>query len=200
MKQKIIISIGRQYGSGGREIGKKLAEDLNIPYYDNELLTVAAKSCGFAQEVFDSHDEKPSGSFLYSLVMGVYSGDNLPINHKLFLAQFEAVRKIADEGSCVIIGRCADYALEGYAECVKVFIHGDMDDRIRRVTQEYGVEGVKAQEAIMKTDKQRASYYHFYCGRKWGAVENYDITINSSILGIDKTVAMIKDYINQRYS
>ena len=199
MNQRFVISIGRQYGSGGREIGKKLAEDLDIPYYDKELLTVAAKNSGFAQEIFATHDEKPSGSFLYSLVMGVYSGDNLPINHKLFLAQFEAVRKLADEGSCVIIGRCADYALENYADCVKVFVHADSQYRLQRVIEEYGIDKHKAQEAILKTDKQRAGYYHFYCGRKWGAVENYDITLDSSILGIDKTVALIKDYVKLRY-
>lgn len=200
MEQKIIITIGRQYGSGGREIGKKLASQLDIPYYDKELLTVAAKNSGFSQEIFATHDEKSSGSFLYSLVMGVYSGDNLPINHKLFLAQFEAVRKIADEGSCVIIGRCADYALENYTDCVRVFIHGNLKDRLNRTITEYGVEEAHAQETIIKTDKQRAGYYNFYCGRKWGAVENYDITVDSSILGIDNTVELIKAYVKLRYN
>lgn len=199
MEQKIIITIGRQYGSGGRAIGKKLAEDLGIPYYDKELLTVAAKNSGFSPEIFATHDEKSSGSFLYSLVMGVYSGDNLPINHKLFLAQFETIRKLADEGSCVIIGRCADYALESYADCIRVFIHGDLKDRLNRAISEYGIDKAHAQELLVKTDKQRSGYYNFYCGRKWGAVENYDITLNSSMLGIDETAELIKSYIKLRY-
>ena len=122
---KSIITIGRQYGSGGREIGKKLADQLGIPFYDNELLDIAAKKSGICEELFQTNDEKPTSSLLYSLVMGSYGGNSLPFNHKIFLAQFDAIRSIADEGPCVIIGRCGDYALEDYPNLINIFIHAD---------------------------------------------------------------------------
>ena len=195
MKENMIITIGRQYGSGGREVGQKLADALGIPCYDKELLTVAAEKSGFCKEMFEHHDEKPVGSFLYSLVMGAYSGDNLPINHKLFLAQFEAIRSLADQGSCVIIGRCGDYALEDYKNCIRVFIHANLEERVRRAVTFYGVEIEKAEDVVQKIDKQRANYYNFYSGKNWGDVENYDITLDSSILGIDHTVTLIQSFI-----
>ena len=156
-----IFTIGRQYGSGGRLIGKKLAEDLGIPFYDKELLTIAAKESGFCQEIFETHDEKPTSSFLYSLVMGGYGSDSMPLNHKLFLAQFETIKKIAKQGPCVIIGRCADYALEEMDNVVNVFIHADMESRVKRVVEEYGDDPKKAEDIISKTDKKRANYYNY---------------------------------------
>lgn len=196
MGKKTIVTIGRQYGSGGQEIGEKLAKELNIPFYDKELLTIAAKKSGLCEEMFQSHDEKPTNSFLYSLVMGSYGGDNLPLNHKLFLAQFDAIRSIADEGPCVIIGRCADYALEDYSNCINVFVHADIETRVKRATSLYHVPIPKAEEAVMKIDKKRASYYNFYSSKKWGSFENYNITINSSTIGIDNSVKLIKQYVD----
>lgn len=132
---KIIISIGRRYGSGGREIGRKLAELFNIDFYDKELITLAAKQSGFSEEILKENDENHNGSFLYSLVMGTYTGgNNLPLNHKLFLAQFDTIKSLAEEKSCVIIGRCADYALEYNPNCIKVFIHADLDSRIKELS------------------------------------------------------------------
>ncbi len=195
MKENLIITIGRQYGSGGREIGQKLADALGIPCYDKELLTVAAEKSGFCKEMFEHHDEKPAGSFLYSLVMGTYSGDTLPINHKLFLAQFEAIRSLADQSSCVIIGRCANYALEDYKNCIHIFIHAPLEERVRRAVTTYGVASEKAEDSVQKIDKQRANYYNFYSGKSWGDVENYDITLDSSILGIDHTVTLLHSFI-----
>ncbi len=193
----IIITIGRQYGSGGRMIGQKLAKDLNIPCYDKELLTIAAKESGFSEEIFKTMDEKPTGSFLYSLVSGTYGTNHLPLNHKLFLAQFDAIRSIAEKGSCVIVGRCADYALEDYpVKCINVFIHADLQDRVTRAIEEYGISPDKAEETVQRTDKQRASYYNFYSDKKWGVVDHYDITLDSSKLGIDNTVEMIKHFIS----
>ena len=129
MTTNTIITIGRQLGSGGREIGQMLAKDLGIKYYDKELLTAAAKESGMAQELFENHDEKPTNSFLYSLVMDTYSlgyssgtFNEMPLNHKIFLAQFDTIKKIADKEPCVIVGRCADYALADYPNCVKVFL------------------------------------------------------------------------------
>ena len=158
MNEKFIITIGRQYGSGGRMIGQKLAKDLNIPCYDKELLTIAAKESGFSEEILETMDEKPTGSFLYSIVAGTYSpnysGSHLPLNHKLFLAQFDAIRNIADKGSCVMIGRCADYALADYnVNCINVFIHADLQYRVKRVIEEYGIAPEKAEETIHKIDK-----------------------------------------------
>ncbi len=201
MNEKFIITIGRQYGSGGRMIGQKLAKDLNIPCYDKELLTIAAKESGFSEEILETMDEKPTGSFLYSIVAGTYSpnysGSHLPLNHKLFLAQFDAIRNIADKGSCIMIGRCADYALADYnVNCINVFIHADLQYRVKRVIEEYGIAPEKAEETIHKTDKQRASYYNFYSDKKWGAVDHYDITLDSGKLGIDNTVEMIKYFVS----
>lgn len=196
MGKKVVITIGRQYGSGGKEIGEKLAAELGIPFYDKELLTIAAKKSGICEDLFESHDEKPTNSLLYSLVMGTYSGDNLPFNHKLFLAQFDAIRSIADEGSCVIIGRCADYALEDYSNCINVFIHADMKYRIERSIEYYNIPKEKAEDIILKTDKQRAAYYNFYSGNKWGSLDNYHMTVSSSSIGVDNTVKLLKNYVD----
>ena len=197
--ERIIISIGRQYGSGGREIGKRLAKEFNIDFYDKELITLAAKESGFSEEILKENDENHNGSFLYSLVMGTYTGgNNLPLNHKLFLAQFDTIKKLAEEKSCVIIGRCAGYALEYNPNCVKVFIHADIDSRIKRAIEEYGVSPDKVEEVIKKTDKKRESYYNFYTGKKWGLMENYDITINSSFSGIDGAVRVIADLVKEK--
>lgn len=198
-KDRVIISIGRQYGSGGREIGRRLAEAFNIDFYDKEIITLAAKQSGFSEDVLEENDEKHNGSFLSSLVMGTYTGgDNLPLNHKLFLAQFDTIKKLAEEKSFVIIGRCADYALEYNHNCIKVFIHADIDTRINRAIEKYGVNADKVEEIIKKTDKQRENYYNFYTGNKWGNIENYDITLNSSYAGIDGSVKVIKDLIKEK--
>ena len=196
---KIVISIGRRYGSGGREIGRKLAELFNIDFYDKELITLAAKQSGFSEEILKENDENHNGSFLYSLVMGTYTGgNNLPLNHKLFLAQFDTIKMLAEEKSCVIIGRCADYALEYNPNCIKVFIHADLDSRIKRAVGEYGVDPDKVEETIKKIDKKRESYYNFYTGKKWGYMENYDLTINSTVSGIDGAVKIIADLVREK--
>jgi len=200
-KDRVVITIGRQYGSGGHEIGRKLAEALNIGFYDKELISLVADRSGFNEEVLRENDEKHNRSFLYSIVMGTYSGeDSLPLNHKLFLAQFDTIKKLAEEKSCVIIGRCADYALEYNPNCVKVFIHADIETRIKRVIEEYGVDSDKAVDLVKKTDKQRENYYNFYAGRKWGNMENYDLTINSTFTGIDGSVRVIKNLIKEKFN
>ena len=197
-----IITIGREYGSAGRQIGYKVAEDLGIKLYDREMLERAAKESGICEELFETHDEKPTNSFLYSLVMDTYSmgyaGNTyteMPINHKVFLAQFDAIKKIADEGPCVLVGRCADYALESYPNVVSIFIRADMEDRIRRVATRLDLTDAKAKDLINKTDKKRASYYNYYTNKKWGDAESYDICINSSKFGVDGCVKAIKDFL-----
>ena len=198
MKTNTIITIGRQYGSAGREIGYKVADALDIKLYDKEMLDRAAKESGICQELFETHDEKPTNSFLYSLVMDTYSlgytsgsYTDMPINHKVFLAQFDAIKKIADEGPYILVGRCADYALEEYDNVISLFIHAGLDARIRRIARIYDLTDAKAKDLIIKTDKKRASYYNYYSNKKGGAADSYDMCLNSSMLGIDGTAEAI---------
>ena len=199
-----IITIGRQFGSGGREIGEKLAEHFGIKCYDKELLSRAAKESGFCEEMMQNHDERPTNSFLYNLVMDTYSfGYNassfvdMPISHKVFLAQFDTIKKIANEGPCVIVGRCADYALADYDNVLNLFIHGNEECKIKRLKERFDdiTTDDKAREMMNKKDKQRQSYYNYYSSKKWGRADSYDLCINSSILGIDGTVKFIIQYI-----
>ena len=199
-----IITIGRQFGSGGREIGEKLANHFGIKYYDKELLTRAAKESGFCEEMMHNHDERPTNSFLYNLVMDTYSfGYNssafvdMPISHKVFLAQFDTIKKIADEGPCVIVGRCADYALSEYKNCLHVFIHADEKSKIKHIMEKHGdvTTEQKARDMMIKKDKQRQSYYNYYSSKKWGRADSYDLTINSGILGEDGTVKLLIQYV-----
>lgn len=202
MKTNTIITIGRQYGSAGREIGYKIAEDFGIKLYDKEMLARAAKESGICEEIFETHDEKPTNSFLYSLVMDTYSMgyagntyNDMPINHKVFLAQFDTIKKIADEGPCILVGRCADYALENYDNMVSVFIHADMDARISRISRIYDLPANKAKDRIIKADKKRASYYNYYTNKRWGDADSYELCLNSSKLGIEGTAKAIEQYI-----
>lgn len=198
MKGNLVITIGRQCGSGGKVIGQKLAEKMGVKCYDKELLARAAKESGLCEELFETHDEKPTSSFLYSLVMDTYSLGyttsaymDMPINHKIFLAQFDTIKKLADEESCVIVGRCADYALADYPNTVSVFITSDDQSRIKRLSQVYDLSESKAKDMMLKTDKKRASYYNYYSSKKWGDARSYDFCINSGVLGLDGAADMI---------
>lgn len=202
-EKKTIITIGRQYGSGGHEIGATIAQDLGIKLYDKEMLRRAAKESGLCEELFEMHDEKPTNSFLYSLIMDTYSLGyspstyaDMPINHKVFLAQFDAIKRIAEDGSCVMVGRCADYALEGHEDVVNVFIYADLEQRIRRVARMYDLTDAKAKDIIIKTDKKRASYYNYYTNKTWGDAKSYDLCLNSAKLGVGGTAKAIIDYVN----
>ena len=194
-----IYTIGREFGSGGREVGEKLAAKLGIKLYDKELLQQAAKDSGFCEEIFENHDEKPTNSFLYSLVMDTYSVSgysaapflDMPLNHKVFLAQFETIKKIAEQESCVIVGRCADYALSDNPNCINVFIHADLDVRIKNVSRNLNITENKARDIINKTDKQRASYYNYYTSKKWGDSKSYNLSLDAGKLGTDNCVEMI---------
>ena len=202
MANNTIITIGRQYGSGGHDIGKQLAEELNIPFYDKALLERAAKDSGLCQEIFENHDEKPTNSFLYSLVMDTYSlgyttssFSEMPLNHKIFLAQFDAIKNIAKEGPCVIVGRCADYALAEFPNVVNVFLHADLQDRIVRIARRHDLTDAKAKDLIIKTDKRRASYYNYYTSKKWGEAAGYDLSLNTATLGIEGAIHMIREFV-----
>jgi len=206
-KTNTIVTIGREFGSAGREIGTRLAERLGIKLYDKEMLDRAAKESGICQELFETHDEKPTNSFLYSLVMDTYSMgyssgsySDMPINHKVFLAQFDAIKKIADEGPCILVGRCADYALEDYENVIRVFIHADLNDRIRRIARKYDLTDAKARELILKTDKKRGSYYNYFTNKKWSDAQSYDFCLCSSELGIEGTADAIEALIRIKES
>ena len=203
MTCKSIITIGRQYGSGGHEIGQKLAKELGIKCYDKELLDRAAKESGICQDLFEHHDERPTNSFLYSLVMDTYSFGyssagftDMPMNHKVFLAQFEAIKKLAAEGPCVMVGRCADYALADNKDCFSVFIHADLDWRIQRIAGKYNKTPKEAKDMITKTDKSRASYYNYYTNKKWGVAAGYSLCVDSGILGIEGATQAIINTIH----
>lgn len=197
-----IITISREFGSGGREIGRILAEQLDIPFYDKELLEIASKESGICQELFVKHDESYSNSFLFSLVMGNYPvtadgriNPDMPLNHKLFLAQFDTIKNLAEKGPCVIVGRCADYVLKNMPNVVNFFVSGNIIEKRARILERYDIEKNKAEDFIKKTDKRRASYYNYYTDMKWGEAKNYDLCINSSKTGIDGAVRLMKDYI-----
>ena len=202
MNGNLIITIGRECGSGGREIGKKLSEKLGIKYYNKELLTKAAAQSGLSEDILEINDEKPTSSLLYQVVMDTYSfgyatnsSMDIPINNKVFLAQYNAIRTIAESESCVIVGRCADYVLQDDKDAVKLFITADIDFRIKRISIENDLTVDKARSFIKKTDKRRQSYYNFYTEKVWGKANSYDLCIDSSIYGIDKTIDFIIEYL-----
>lgn len=195
MGERTIYTIGRQFGSGGRHVGKALAERLGIPYYDKELLAMAAKDSGFSEELFHSADEKPASSLLYSLVMGNYpmsSGtlgfNEMPLNDQLFLIQSNTIRKVAKKGSCIIIGRCADYILKGNPDLISIFIHAPLEARVKRAVECYEVPADRAEEVCLKNDKSRANFYNYYSDQKWGMCRTYSLSLDSSLLGIEGCV------------
>lgn len=197
-----VITIARQFGSGGREIGESLAKKLNIKFYDKELISKAAKESGIDPEIFENVDEKATNSLLYSLSLGLYSFgssfspmDELPINDKLYLLQHKIIKQVADESPCVIVGRCADYVLRNRKDVVNIFICADLDYRVNRAVNEKGVKESKAGQVVLKTDKSRANYYNFYSGNKWGVTENYDLCINRTKLSLEQTVDIIESYL-----
>lgn len=201
MNENLVITIGRQCGSKGKLIGQELAKAMGVKCYDKELLAKAAKESGLCEELFESHDEKPTSSFLYSLVMDTYSLGyttsaymDMPINHRIFLAQFDTIKKLAEEESCVIVGRCGDYALADYKGLVSVFIAGDECDKIPYLKKLYETTDAKAKDIMVKTDKKRSSYYNYYASKKWGDPRSYDLCINSSKTGVDGAVHIIQEF------
>ena len=197
----VIITIGRQFGSGGHELGEKLAKRLSIPFYDRALLSAAAEHTGLTRDMIENLDEQPTNSFLYSLSVGSFgfSGDTpLPLNNQVFMAMTNAIREIAAKGSCVIVGRCAEYVLADNDALVRVFVHADKDSRIRRIMEKLNLNERDAKALMTKTDKKRASYHDFYCDNKWGATDSYDLSINSASLGIDNAVEMIAHFVENR--
>ena len=202
VNNKYVITIGRQFGSGGRAIGEKLAKKLDIPFYDKELISLAAKESGTDPDVFKNIDETATNSLLYSISMGLYSFGNgalamgdLPMNDKLYLLQHQIIKDIATKGPCVFVGRCADYVLKDHPHHLNVFIYADMEYRKKRAISTHNIEEKRAEHIINKTDKTRANYYSFYTGQKWGMPQNYDLCINSAKLTDDEIVELICSYV-----
>lgn len=199
MEEKIIITIGRQYGSGGREIGRRLSEKLGVPFYDKELIALAARESGMSEEVFQQVDEKAGSSFLYSLSVGSIGGArfqplaNLNFNDQLFLFQNQIIKAIAKRSSCIFVGRCANYVLRERENVINVFIHAGVEERIARAVSEYGHAEKEAADFVAKIDKSRAAYHNHYTGERWGDAKYYHLSLNSGI-GLDGCVELIERY------
>lgn len=202
MSKSIAITIARQYGSGGREIGERVAALLGIKHYDEELITMAANEGNIDTAIATKADESAANSLLYTLALGsnffgsaMSFGYRPPLNDKLFLLQSDVIRRVAAEGSCVVIGRCADYVLREHPRRLSIFIYGDTAHRKERIMARHaGTSESKALELMSKTDRRRSSYYNFYTGGKWGKFDNYHLAVNSSALGIEGTAELIAEF------
>ena len=199
----IIINVGRQVGAGGQEIGRMLAQDFEAKFYDRELLNLAAKESGFSEKFFKQNDERKG--FFRSLFnvqaphlmgSGMYGSDFS--QESLFKFQSDAIRKAAEEGSCVFLGRCADYILRDFENVVNVFITASMDFRAKIVSQVKDIDDEQARKLIEHVEARRAQYYNYYTGKKWGAAESYDLCVDASLLGLEETEKLIADFIRKR--
>ena len=195
-----VITIGREHGSGGRYLGEELARVLGIKCYDSELIAETAARSGFAEGFVQSHEEQRPQSFLYSLVTGsaTIAGDQ-PVSVQLFQAQSEVIRSLAREGSCIIIGRCANYVLRSEnVRTVDLFVHAPMFARVARICERDEMEAAEAEKAIKQIDKARQAYYNFFTGERWGDVQNYDLSVNTAAIGIPGVVELVTDYLKIR--
>lgn len=193
----MIISIGRQHGSGGREIARLLARELGIKCYDKEIVDEAAKHSDFSRDLINAYDEKRMNAFM--LHAGGYGlNENFRLNMQVVSAQFDAIREIASKDDCIFVGRCADYILRERSDLVSVFILGDMDERLKCLERRQGLDEAAARKKIKEVDKDRSSFYKYYSDQVWGDAQNYDLCINSSRLGVEGTVKVIMDYIKTR--
>ena len=193
----MIITIGRQHGSSGREIARLLAEKLNYKCYDKEIVDEAANHSDFSRDLIDAFDEKRMSAFI--LHAGGYGlNENFRLNMQVVSAQFDAMRNIAEKGNCIFVGRCADYILRDHDDLVSVFILGDMDERLKCLERRQGLDETEARKKIKEVDKDRSSFYRYYSDQTWGDAQNYDMCINSSKLGVEGTVQVILDYIKAR--
>lgn len=202
MAENMIITIGRQFGSGGHEVGRKLAKELGIKIYDKELLKLVAEESGICEKVLENYDEKPTSSLLYSIVMDVYPSMNYvgtTLNQQIYQAQYDTIRKLGERESCVIVGRGADYILRDCKDLTSVFIHADLAFRARRVAEFEHISEAKAKDMVVKADKKRASFYNFQTEKKWGAVDSYNLAVDTSHLGIDGAVKLIEQYIKIKH-
>jgi cytidylate kinase len=201
MNEKIVITIGRQYGSGGHQVARELSKMLGIKMYDKELIDIAAKESGISENILKAYDEKPTNSFLYSLSLGAYSFENsllgtpsIPLVDRVFAAQANIIKDIADKESCIFVGRCANSILEDRPNVLSVFIHTDIERRIDRICEYENISRAEASSIIRNADKKRASYYNDFSDLKWGDATAYDLCIDSRI-GIENVAEVIKLFI-----
>ena len=204
--EKIVITIARQYGSGGKTIGKKLAADLGIKAYSNEILKLASEDSGINETMFNQVDEKLKNTPLFRIMKKEYRGELIPpesddflSNQNLFNYQAKIIKDLAEEGPCVIIGRCADHVLRDFPKLVRIFIYASPEYNLRQVIERGAYTGKDVEKYIQKTDKRRSDYYHYYTGKEWSDARNYDLCLNSECIGDEGCVRVIKDYIRIRF-
>ncbi|MDO5298870.1 MAG: cytidylate kinase-like family protein [Clostridia bacterium] len=202
MKNPLIITIGREYGSGGRQIGQAVAERLGISFYDKKIISLAAEKSGLSHEFIANNEQRVRNGLMQNLAAsaayssGFFSGQYLPLSESIFISQAQVIRDIAAKESAVIVGRCADYILAGRENTVNVFVHAPLEARIKRIMELYHLDEAAAMKAISTSDKERGNHYFRYTDQKWGKAQNYDICVNSALMGIDKTVEMLVSMAN----
>lgn len=204
--EKIVITIARQYGSGGRTVGEMLANDLNVHYYDKELMKLASDDSGINEALFVKADEKVKNTLLFRVAKNAYNGELIPpesedfvSNDNLFNYQAKIIKQLAEEESCVIIGRCADYILKDYDNVLSVFVHAPKDFCIEQAAKKLSMSSKEIEKYIARTDKRRADYYKYHTGREWTDARNYDLCLDSSKLGFERCVEEIKAYMKVRF-
>ncbi len=198
-----LVTISREYGSGGRIIGKLLADKLNVPFYDKEIIDMAVEESGFSREMIESAELKAKNSFAYNLASALNFNEGigaspLSVNEKLFLAQFQVIKEIGEKGEGVIVGRCADYVLKDMPEATNVFIHAEMEDRVKRAVEKYGDDPDKIKTLIATYDKARQNYYNYHTCQKWGEYKNYNLSINTSRITEEEAADLILTYVERR--
>lgn len=201
MAGKDIITIGREFGSGGHEVGRRLAAELGLKLYDKELMKMMAQESNICEQVLEDYDEKNTGSLLYSIMMDVYPSMNYvgnTLQRQIYQAQYDTIRKVGEKGGCVIVGRGADYILRDLPRLTSVFIHASDAFRIARIVEYEHVSEQKARDIIAKADKKRASYYNFQTEKKWGHVASYNLSLDASDIGIDGCVSVICSYLEKK--
>jgi len=199
-----VVTIARQYGSGGRDVGNKLAELTGYKFYDKDLITMSAQKSGLSTEALNLADEKAANSLLYTLALGssMYHHGidhmNMPINDRLFVLQSDIIKEVAsmDEGA-IIVGRCADYVLAENPRLIRIFIYSDFDERVQNVMKKHELSQSAAKDLVIKTDKRRSNYYSYYTGEKWGKIDRYDLAVSTAKLGIEGTAEMIAEYLKR---
>ncbi|MBP5683302.1 MAG: cytidylate kinase-like family protein [Bacteroidales bacterium] len=202
MTPKKVLSIGRQFGSGGRVLGRTIADKLGMKYYDEELLSYAAQHSGIDKKLFAEKDEKPVSSSFFQNINHLIAGNNSLISDEnIFKEQSDAIRKAAVESDCVIIGRCSDYILRDYEYCMSIFYWAPIDDRIERVSKRRGIDDrEKVRLMIEREDSRRAKYYNYFTGKTWGAAQSYDACMNVSLFGIEGTADMTIELMKKKWS
>ena len=193
MRENLVITISREFGSGGHEIGEKLAKALGVPFYDRQIIEKAAEHTGFSAEFIAEHEQRYTSSLMFNLAMGNYTRTGeLPLHDQIDVVESNIIRDYAKEGPCVIVGRCADYVLEGDFECLNVFVYASDTAKLARIMDKYGYDAKKAEKTIKEINRARSKHYSYFTGRIWGDRSNYDLMISTDEFGVDKTVELIK--------